>query len=85
MAGLRPCGGSSLLVLDQHETFGRRGQKGAELSITPLLPIFRYTPLLTPKAFLLILFSKEWVIIGDLFEKRGWKQDEFLVGMNRPL
>jgi len=22
---------------------------------------------------------------GDLFEKRGWKQDEFLVGMNQPL
>jgi len=39
MAGLRPCGGSSLLVLDQHETFGRRGEKGAELSITPLVSL----------------------------------------------
>jgi hypothetical protein len=36
---------------------------------------------LTHQAFLLILF---WgVIIGDFFEKRGWKHDEFLAGMNQ--
>jgi hypothetical protein len=28
---------------------------------------------------------ENWVIIGDFFEGKGWKQDEFLVGVNQAL